>query len=201
MKTVVITKDVPSDINKLITINPEDFVISVDGALADVLKQKIKVDLAIGDFDSLTSKGLLKGHDTIHLNTEKDVTDTFYAIEKAYELFDNEVFLLGGVRGDRIEHFMANVLMLDKFPKLTIMDDFSTIYLIEEGDHLISKSNYISFFGFPDAVVTLKGFKYNLDKYKLKPYDALGISNETIKSYGEVKVHQGRVIVVKATKK
>jgi len=201
MKTIVITNYAPDNIRDIITIDDNDLVIAVDGALSQVLKQKIKVDLVIGDFDSLTTKSLLKGLNRIQLNKEKDETDTFVAVKKAYEMTRNEVFLIGGIKGDRIEHFIANILMLNEFPKLTIMDENSMIYLLETGKHLISKASYISFFGFSEAKITLERFKYNLKDYHLKQYDPLCISNETIKSYGEITIKEGRVLVVKTTKK
>lgn len=200
MRTYVITRSVPNNINDLITIAPNDFVIAVDGALPHVLKQKINVDLVIGDLDSLKDKAALKGLEYIKLNREKDETDTFVAVKYAYEKTNNEVFLIGGIKGDRIEHFIANTMLLDKYPKLTIIDNNTQIYLLEEGKHLVSKESYISFFGFNEATLSLEGFKYSLSRYKLKSFDPLCISNEIIKTYGEVNVHAGRVLIIKTKK-
>lgn len=200
MKVIVVTRQTPENINDLITIEQNDFIIAVDGALMSLFKQKIKVDLAIGDFDSLENKNLLKGLEIIKLNKEKDETDTFKALEYAYNKFDKEVFLIGGIKGDRIEHFIANYLLFNSFPKLTIIDENSKIYLLEKGSHLISKKTYISFFGYSEGLISLSGFKYNLEKYILKQCDPLCISNEIIKTYGEIKVHNGRVIVIETKK-
>ena len=201
MRTIVITRETPANISDLITIEEDDFVIVVDGALTSVLKQKIKIDLVIGDFDSIQSKSQLRGLEQLRLNPEKDETDTFFAVNYAYEKTDNEVILIGGIKGDRIEHFIANLLMLNSFPKLTILDENSTLYLLESGKHLISKEYYISFFGFNEALITLEGFKYPLKEYQLKQYDPLCISNEIIKSYGEIIILEGRVLVIKTKKR
>lgn len=201
MKTIVITQIPPENISELITITEDDFVIVVDGALASVLKQKIKIDLVIGDFDSLQTKSLLRGLEYIKLNPKKDRTDTFVAVKYAYENTNNEVFLIGGIQGERIEHFIANLLMLNHFPNLTIIDENSTLYLLDKGKHLISKEYYISFFGYREAIITLEGFKYPLNKYHLKQYDPLCISNEIVKTYGEIIIDEGRVVVIKTKKR
>lgn len=201
MKTIVITQMAPLNISDLITIEDNDFIIVVDGALTNVLKQKIKIDLVIGDFDSVQSKSQLKGLNYLKLDAKKDQTDTFVAVKYAYDNSKNEVFLIGGIQGSRIEHFIANILLFNEFPKLTIIDENSTIYLLDKGKHLISKEFYISFFGYSEGVITLQGFKYPLNKYHLKQYDPLCISNEISKTYGEIIIDEGRVVVIKTKKR
>ena len=72
MTIFIITHPVPNDVKSLVTIKEEDVVIGVDQALSAIYKQRIKVDLAVGDFDSLKNKGLLHGLNTEELLSEKD---------------------------------------------------------------------------------------------------------------------------------
>lgn len=199
MRVLVITNYAPKNINKLLTIKPNDYVIIVDGAL-DNLNKKIKVDLVVGDFDSIKNKNRLRKYQTIKLPKEKDITDTYQAISHAYSI-SNDVILIGGIKGPRIEHFIANLMLLDKFKNLVIIDENSKISLLENGNHIITKGGYINFFAKEDSVISLGGFKYSLNNYHLKRFDQLAISNEIEGAYGEVKIKSGEVIVIETKEK
>lgn len=195
MRVIVITNPAPKAIEKLITISLDDFVIVVDGALDDVYKKILKIDLVVGDFDSVKNKKILKNYQTLKLPSKKDVTDTYQAIKEAFKL-SNNIIMLGGIKGDRIDHFIANFTLFNEYPNLIIMDDNTNMFLLNEGSHVITKTKYTSFFAKDEALISLYGFKYNLNNYLLKPYDALGISNEVIKAYGEINISKGSVFVI-----
>ena len=56
---------------------------------------------------------------------------------------------------------------------------------------------FVSFFSLSrESIITLKGFKYDLEKYTLLDDDNLCISNEIYD--GLVKVYSGRVLVIKS---
>lgn len=198
MRVIVVASYAPSNIKEIINIKQTDFVIAVDGGFDILIKQKIKIDLVIGDMDSVKNKKKLTQYEKISLNVEKDFTDTYVAVEYAYTL-SNKVYLIGGIQGNRIEHFIANTNMLNDFPELMILDNNSKIYLLGKGKHLINKGGQVSFFNFNDPIITLEGFKYNLNEYKLNRFDSLCISNEVIKVYGEITILEGRVLVVETT--
>ena len=60
MRAIIICHPVPKDVKRLIKIEDDDFLVAVDQAVADCYKQRINIDLAVGDFDSLKNEGLLK---------------------------------------------------------------------------------------------------------------------------------------------
>lgn len=60
MKIAVISPDVPKNIKGIVNID-EYVVYACDDAVSELLRQGIKIDLAIGDFDSLRNHDLLKG--------------------------------------------------------------------------------------------------------------------------------------------
>lgn len=194
MRVLVVTHPTPSDIRKVIDLKADDYIIAVDQSVLSLYKQRIKIDLAIGDFDSLTNTGVLRQLNTIKLPDEKDVTDTFQAIVEAYQMEPEDVFLIGGIGGDRIEHFYGHLLLFNRFPFLKIFDDHTHIQLLESGKHEVDSQDYISFFAFHDATITLEGFKYPLNEYHLTSYDSLGISNELLEKKGHITIHHGRVI-------
>lgn len=200
MRVLVITNYAPKKISNIITIKSDDYIIAVDGALNTLNKRKIKVDLAIGDFDSLKNKKKTNDYQKIILKKEKDTTDTYEAIKYAYTL-SNDVILIGGIQGPRIEHFIANLTLLDQYNNLVIIDQNSKISLLKLGNHIVTKGGFINFFAKEDSVISLMGFKYPLTNYHLKRFDPLAISNEIIGAYGEVKIIKGEVIIIETKEK
>lgn len=199
MRAIVVTYPVPKDIRQIFQLKTDDYIIAVDQAVLALYKQRIKIDLAIGDFDSLKNKGVLKTLNTIELSPIKDVTDTYQAIVEAYQLDVDAVYLIGGFGGARIEHFMGHLTLFHAFPKLVMLDDHSEITCVEKGEYPMSTDGYISFYAYPEATISLKNFKYELDHYALQLFDNLAISNETKKDATLI-LHEGRILIVKSKK-
>lgn len=196
MRVLIVVHPVPKDIKKIISLNEDDYVIAVDQAVLSLYKQRVNIDLAVGDFDSLTNQGVLRNLNVVKLDPIKDVTDTFQALIEAEKLDPDQMIMIGGIGGDRIEHFIAHMLLFDRFNKLKIINDFSEIFMLENKDVKIDYKGYVSIFAYNQALITLEGFKYPLDAYKLTQYDSLGISNEVIDDQASINVKDGRVIVV-----
>ena len=76
----------------LLPLKKEDFVIAVDGGYEYV--KDGRVDLAIGDFDSLHYIPECK--EKVVLQPEKDDTDMGLAVAKAYEKGYHEILIYGG---------------------------------------------------------------------------------------------------------
>jgi thiamine pyrophosphokinase len=196
MRTLIVVHPVPKNIKNIISFKDDDYVIAVDQAVLSLYKQRISIDLAIGDFDSLTNQGILRTLNVLKLNPIKDVTDSYQALVEAQKLNPDEYIMIGGIGGNRVEHFMAHILLFDQFPKLKIINDKSEIFMLENQDFILDFKGYVSIFAYDYALITLKGFKYPLEAYELKRYDPLGISNEMISNKASIKVENGRVIVV-----
>lgn len=196
MKVAVISPQVPKDIRSLIDID-EYVVYACDKAVEALIKQKITIDIAIGDFDSLKNLELLKGLKTIKLNNIKDYSDTSYAIKHAYDK-TNDVILIGGIKGSRSDHFLANLFLLKKYPNLVIMDDTNKIYTINKGYHTIAKAGfkYLSVYPIMDSIFSLKGTKYDLDNKDLQAFDPLGLSNEIIDSKAIIELYEGVLLII-----
>jgi thiamine pyrophosphokinase len=196
MRVLVVVHPVPKDIKKIISYKDDDYIIAVDQAVLSLYKQRIPIDLAIGDFDSLNNHGILNTLNVLKLDPIKDVTDSYQALIEAKKLNPDEYIMLGGIGGNRVEHFMAHILLFNQFPKLKIINDNSEIFMLENQDYIVDFKGYVSIFAYDNALITLKGFKYPLEAYELKRYDPLGISNEMISNQATIKVEKGRVLVV-----
>ena len=184
------------DLNKYDYTNK--YVIAVDRGALKALQAGIKVDLALGDFDSIkvNQKEELKKHfNLLELPSEKDETDTLAAIKLCKNA--NKITILGGIQGKRIEHFLANINLLISNPLIEIIDNNSHIYT-ENSSFSIEKSIYkfYSFMAIEDAIITLNGFKYPLTEYNLVKNDIIGISNELISEKGQVYLKKGLILVI-----
>jgi thiamine pyrophosphokinase len=196
MRAVIVTHPTPKDIKKIFDFKDSDVVIAVDQAVLALYKQRIKIDLAVGDFDSLTNQGMLSQLNVIRLNPVKDVTDTHQALVEASKMNPEEIIMIGGIGGDRIEHFMIHTMFFDEFPHLKIIDDQTEIRLLNEGVHEVSTDGYVTFIAYPKARISLMGFKYTLVDYSLLTYDPLCISNEVVSDKGIITVSEGRVLQI-----
>jgi thiamine pyrophosphokinase len=59
MRVLVVTYPTPKDIRKVVALHESDYIIAVDQAVLALYKQRISINLAVGDFDSLTNQGIL----------------------------------------------------------------------------------------------------------------------------------------------
>jgi thiamine pyrophosphokinase len=194
MNVYLIVHPVPNNLNQI--IKKPAYVIAVDQGLFDAYKQGVFVDLAIGDFDSLSDISLLDKVLYKRLNPVKDITDTEAALQYALSLNPAHTYILGGIGGSRLEHSYANLLLLFDYDNVSIMTSESVVVTYSEGIHNTKFNGFINIFSQNQAVISLTGFKYELDTYKLKRFDRLGISNELKDTEGTFNVHSGSILVV-----
>lgn len=178
-----------------------DFVIAADGGLA-VLKQKhIRVDLVLGDFDSL---GYVPDEKNVVLHpVRKDETDLMLACREGLARGYRNFCLYGGLGGARISHTVANlqtlVWLADRGASGTLYGDGCEIMLLRNDSVTFSESNggYISLFAIGgEAVVSIKGLAYELECAVLTDHYPLGVSNAFCGKEATVTVHEGDLLVV-----
>lgn len=181
------------------SLDEYDILIGVDKGAYNAYLNNIFVDVAIGDFDSIDADQLeliSKNSKIIKLNPIKDQTDTAEALQYAYSLSSN-VTMLGGIEGKRIEHFIANICLLKKYPSLRIISNDSLIYTIDKEHSLPIDYKFANFFALEDVYnLCLEGFKYNLSNYNLLQYDPLCISNEILSDSNKISLKKGVLLVI-----
>ena len=198
MKTVIV-------LGNITNINIDDlansYLIGVEMGAIKLINLGYEPDLAIGDFDSCSSNDIdiikKNSKNIIILNPIKDKTDTEEAILKALDI--NDILILGGIKGKRIEHFYANLMLIEKYPNIIMKDDYSKIYIKDKSFQTTNLYKYISLFPIDDeAIISIKRMKYNLDNYKLKKnIPTLGISNESSID-GYVDIIEGKLLVIES---
>lgn len=190
-----------------------DLLIAADSGLEVFDRLHIIPDYIIGDFDSLSDKSLLEKYRKLsreirHLPCEKDYTDMKMACDLSMEKGAKSIILLGAV-GTRLDHTLGNVLMLrylnDAGVQGVIVDSCNRISCVGEGIRNFSKkdsrASYISFLPVfePGAIISLHGFKYDVEDFELNVPDVTTISNELEKETCQLIVKKGSLLVVESS--
>lgn len=183
------------------------FVIGVDYGALTAVNQGLHLNLAIGDFDSVTDLEfeVIKqaSSEIIKLSPQKNETDTEVALNVALAKQATEVVIYGAL-GGRIDHSLANIRLLLQFIKkgisITLVDQKNILTILSPGRHEIKQPSlpYISFFAVESTVenLTLTGLKYPLKNYTLTQEDIRCISNEIIDSSFNVSFSSGYLLMI-----
>lgn len=189
---------------------PSDCTIGVDLGAYRVVEQNETLDIAFGDFDSISTDQFVRILNScakiLKYDENKDKTDTELALAHAITQ-KPKVINLFGATGRRIDHFLSVLnfyrLTIDHNIKLNIIDSYNKIYLLKPGFHVILKSEYkyISFFSYNENVSDLstKGLKYDLSNYLLNNHDSLCVSNEFIEESAEISFTKGYLLIVESS--
>jgi len=198
---------------------PDDLVglvIGVDRGALELIRRSIEFDIAIGDFDSVTTDEFKmieeKVTGVVVLKKEKDVTDCEAAIQYALEQGCDVIYLYG-VTGGRLDHLYAVSALMLKYTKLAVYpargiqiyveNKKNRMFVLPIGSHTIkiTDKKYISFFALERSVraLTIIGVKYPLDCYDLEVDDALCISNEAISKHVLVSFGIGYLLVIQSS--
>lgn len=180
--------------------NSDDLVIAVDGGYNHLKERGVRIDLVIGDFDSMSF--IPRHPNLIRLKKEKDDTDMAAAIKIAIDKGYGTAYLYGGT-GGRFDHTLSNIQCLVYLSRHNVRG-----YLFGKDYVLTAVTNaalqfdkeargFISVFSHTDKSVgvNLKGLKYELNDAVLTNGFPLGVSNEFIRQESSVSVKEGTLIV------
>lgn len=188
--------------------NKFDYIIAVDKGLEYADWLSLNVNYIIGDFDSVGKNILLKYENSNvvieKFMPEKDYTDGELAIDRAIDLLSTKIVIVAAT-GSRLDHVIANIGLLKKIIDndidCMIVDSNNVISMIKRTKcihdfELIGR--YISIIAFSDVVdgITLTGFKYPLNNYRLEKGKAIGISNELISDIATISIKSGYLLVI-----
>ena len=87
------------------------YVIAADSGFDHARRLGVKVDLVVGDMDSISPTGLELAAETETHPTDKGATDLAIALDAALARGYSRVVVVGGA-GGRIDHFLANAALL-----------------------------------------------------------------------------------------
>ncbi len=180
-------------------ISGADFHIGVEKGALFALSEGITLNVAIGDFDSISESEVktleAAAVDIIRHSAIKDQTDAQLALAHALSLNPTHVFIHTS-SGSRIDHLVANLRTLVPGKTFLVGPTFKA-YVLSQGTHAIHPTfKYISFFAFqPVKDLTLKGFKYTGSFSELSLNHVQGISNE---GSGTITFLEGEILVIES---
>ena len=167
-------------------LREDDFIIACDAGYRNCEPLGCKPNIIVGDFDTAPCPET-GDDDIVILPHVKDDTDTEYAAKLASQKGFDEVLMLGGLGGRRMEHTLANLctgLGLEKRGiRAMLLNERSRVTDVMPGEiRRYPKQNYFFFSAFPmegrAEGVCEHGSYYELDDAELTAVYPLGVSNE-----------------------
>lgn len=187
-----------------------DIWIGADLGGIAILDQGIKLDYAVGDFDSVTAEQkeeILEQALHIDVYSEiKNETDLELALNKAYNIKAKKIYLFG-ITGGRLDHALINVQLLhaiiNKNIRGFIIDCWNRMELKKPGTYTIFKNelySYISFVPFTECVkrISLSGFTYPITDYDVTWGSTRLISNELELKKGSFSFEEGLLLLIQS---
>ena len=182
-----------------------DIKIAADGGYKNALRLGVKVDILLGDFDSIGEYKTDEDVEILKVPAEKDFTDTQMAVETAIARGADEIVIIGGLSG-RLDHTMSNVSILEDLSTrrvhALITDGNNRIRFINSTSTLIAKSGYkyVSILLASEKAkgVSVEGCKYPLKNAKLERNVQYAISNEIDGNCALISVRNGAIYIVES---
>jgi len=178
------------------------FVIAADSGFDHATRLGIKVDLLVGDFDSVSPRGLTSAENIERHPTDKDATDLAIALNAALRRHPSKVIVVGGA-GGRLDHFLANAALLaaPEYAELQLswLPGQAIIHVVRDRIELSgSPGDLVSLlpYGGPVHGVTTAGLRWPLHDAVLTPGTSVGVSNEMVDSRATIELTDGVLLSV-----
>ena len=194
MKTIIVLKEVAFSYHK------DDYLIGVERGALEIMKRNLPLELAIGDFDSVSFKEkdeILKyAKKVITLNPIKDESDS-EATFKYLKENNYQKLIVYGALGNRFDHSFVNFQLVYKYD-VTLVDENNKIFALKKGIHQIKKKeySYLSLFTLENTTISLSGVKYPLHNRTIDSLTSYTLSNEILQDDASIEVINGVVLVV-----
>lgn len=182
-------------------------VVAADGGADHALALGLRVDVAVGDFDSISPAGLAaleqSGTRIERHHADKDATDLELALDAALALGPSRIVVVGGVEG-RLDHLLGELLLLGAESYAGVEVDAllgaATVHVVH-GERTLegAPGETISLFalhGAAEGVVT-DGLAYPLRGETLPAGTSRGTSNVFAGETARIAVERGVLVAVR----
>lgn len=185
---------------------PADTVIAADSGLASAATLGVKVDLVVGDLDSVDRDDLARA-ETLGTRVDrhpedKDRTDLAIALDTVLQDGPAQVTVVGG-HGGRLDHLLANVALLaaPRYAQLRIRALLGTalVHVVRDEVRLEGQPHeLVSLLAFHGEAhgVTTDGLRFPLEGATLHPGSSRGVSNRFARPHAQVSLEHGALVVV-----
>lgn len=178
-------------------------VIAADGGAALAAALGLPVDLAVGDFDSISADMLAAMARVERHPADKDATDLELALAAALRFEPERIVVLGGA-GGRLDHLLGGLLLLgaDVYAPVQIDAQFgaAAVHVIR-GERVLAGApgELISLFAVhgPARGVVTDGLVYPLCGETLEPASTRGVSNVFCAAEARIAVEAGVLLAVR----
>lgn len=196
-KTVVVLAGGPD--RAAVALPPDATVIAADVAPAP----GGRIDLLIGDLDSIPAAALAGIARVDRHPAEKDATDLELALNAAMELEPDRVLVVGSA-GGRLDHLFGSLLLLAADAYAAVQVDAhlgGAAAHVVRGERVLAgvRGELISLFSVhgPASGVVTEGLVYPLRGETLEPGSSRGLSNVFAEPEARVAVEDGVVLAVR----
>jgi thiamine pyrophosphokinase len=210
VRAVVVANGDPSDADAGYA-READLVIAADGGAAWLDRIGVRPNLLVGDLDSvpveLCDRLAAQGVEIERHPTDKDATDAELALARAVAAGADSVVVLGALGGGRLDHELANLLLLtdpayhEGPPDVRVVRGATTARAVHGGGRLALDGQV------GDLVTLLpvagdargvrsQGLRYPLDASDLRMGRSRGLSNEVVALPAWVSLEHGTLLVV-----
>ena len=183
----------------------DDLCIAADQGYHTAKALGERIDLLLGDFDSI---GSVPGDEEMEIQrvpAEKDYTDTQLAVEIALERGADEIIIIGGLSG-RLDHTLSTLAILEDLNTrgvyCTVTDGQNRVRYMKSTSTLIARSpyKYLSLIAADEVVkgVDIEGCKYPLKKATLRRSHQFAVSNEITGNVAFISVKKGGVFIIES---
>ena len=208
MKAVVIAAGDLDPLDRAVLADA-DITVAADGGAASLESIGLRPDLLVGDLDSidaaLVERLAAEGTRVERHPIDKEASDTELAVEAALARGASEIVILGAAGGDRLDHELANLLLLTD-PALAGRDisavrGGSRVSALHGGARRelgggIGDLVTLLPVGGDAAGVTTAGLRWPLDGATLTMGRSRGLSNEIVSSPASVQLGEGTLLVI-----
>ena len=185
---------------------PEDLVIAADGGYINARALGARVDVLIGDMDSMDGASVPSTIEQIKLPCEKDMTDTKAAIDLAIERGYDDIVIIGGM-GTRLDHTLSSLGILEDMKErgiyCLITNGYNRVRYLCSDSLLIARSpyKYLSLIALDRICkgVCAEGVKYPLKNARLYRKNQFAVSNEIDGNVALVSVRKGAMLIIEST--
>jgi thiamine pyrophosphokinase len=209
MKAVVVADGEP-DPRDAAHVTDADLIVAADGGAGWLDAIGVTPSLLVGDLDSIDA-GLLQRLRAAEVQVEdhpadKDASDADLALRRAVESGADEIVVLGGLGGERLDHELANLLLLAD-PSLRGVRDLrlvrggTAVRVLFAGDGLrlggrVGDLVTLLPIGGDAEGVRTRGLRFPLDGERLALGPSLGLSNVVVEPPASVSLERGTLLVV-----
>ncbi len=183
----------------------DDLTVAADSGYHNAKALGERIDILLGDFDSIGTLPPDGGFERIQVPAEKDVTDTQLAVEVAIDRGADDIVIIGGLSG-RLDHTLSTLAILEGLHArglyAMVTDGQSRARYMKSTSVLVARSpyKYLSLIAADEVVkgVSIEGCKYPLKNATLRRNFQYAVSNEITGNVAMIVVKKGGVYVIES---